>query len=166
MISEITFEEIYPLWEKLWPGRDLIRPSTSMLDWKKTDIKLYQYAAEGLDHYAPVFWGIYAEDESKHVRLIACNSGHQTSPTRYRSRGLYVHPSFCRKGLAQALLKHTIQYAKEHNFETVWSLPREVALKTYEAVGFETKVGEVEGVWESSGVKQYERNCYAEINLK
>lgn len=167
MISEITFEEVFPLWEKLWPGRDSIKPSTPMLDWEKTDNILYQYAAEGKEHYAPVFFGVHAtHPETNRQVLIAVNSGHQTSPTRYRSRGLYVMPKFCRRGLAQALLTHTINYARERGFETVWSLPREVALKTYESVGFETKVGDIVAGWESSGVMQHERNCYAEINLK
>ena len=167
MISEITFEEIFPMWEKLWPGRDSIRPSTSMIDWEDTDMMLYQYAAEGKEHYAPVFFGIHAtHPETNRQVLIACNSGHQTSPTRYRSRGLYVMPKFCRRGLAQALLTHTINYARDRGFETVWSLPRETALKTYESVGFETKVGDIVACWTSSGVQVSERNCYAEINLK
>lgn len=165
MLREITFEEIYPMWEMLWPGRDVIRPVTSMIDHKNYDMDIYEkaYNKEGL--YAGVFWGIFTDDTNE---LVAVNSGHQTSDTHFRSRGLYVRTAYTGKGLAQALLAQTIKCAKDNNFSVCWSMPRKAAYKTYRSAGFTIHEDEEhEGdTWMKSGVMQQGINCYATMNLK
>ena len=156
MLKEITFEEIKPMWEKLWPGRDDIKPMSSMTDNDDYDLAIY-------DKYKPIFWGVFTDDTNE---LIAVNSGHPTSDTRFRSRGLYVKPGYGGKGLGQLLLKTTIDHAIKEGFETIWSLPKKTALKTYEAVGFTCDEGFYGPQWSASGVIQEGWNCYAELKLK
>jgi len=161
MIREITFEEIKPLWELLWPGRDDIAAMSTLTHegddvWEDTDMSIYE-------KYSPIFFGIFTDDTNE---LVAVNSCHPTSETRMRSRGLYVKIGYGGKGLGQFILQHTIDYSRNNNFEVLWSLPREKAIKTYNAVGFEI-VGELhEGeTWPSSGVMQYGTNYYVEKKL-
>lgn len=157
MIREITFEEIRPLWELLWPGRDDIRPMSSMIDNKDHDISIYE-------KYTAKYWGVFTDDTHE---LIACNSGHPTSDTRFRSRGLYVKFGYGGKGLGQLLLKITIEHAIKEGFETIWSCPRESAMKTYQAVGFVCdEPREEKEAWPASGIMQSVRGCYAELKLK
>jgi GNAT superfamily N-acetyltransferase len=140
-IERITYEEIYPFWEKLWPGRDDIKPMSSMtgLDpgvLEETDQSIYAL-------YEPVFFGAtFFDERANQNMIIGVNSGHPTSKYRFRSRGLWVHPRAAGNGIGQALLRATCQYAQLRQFEVVWTFPRDKALKTYEAVGFKP-VGEM-----------------------
>jgi len=161
MLREITFEEIKPLWELLWPGRDDIAAMSSLTHegddvWEDTDMSIY-------DKYEPIFFGVYTDDTNE---LVAVNSCHPTSETRMRSRGLYVKLGYTGKGLAQGLLHHTVNYSRDNGFKVVWSLPKEKAIKTYTSAGFEiigeTRYGET---WPSSGVMQYGTNYYVEKKL-
>lgn len=157
MISEITFEEIKPMWERLWLGRDDIRSMSSMTDNVNYDYEIYK-------KYEPVFFGFFTDDDKK--LLIGVNSGHPTSETRFRSRGLYVKPGYGGKGIGQLLLRTTIDYAQERDFEVVWSLPRVKAFKTYAAVGFTCESGEETHGYTANGVIQHIQNTYAEKKLK
>lgn len=157
MIREITFEEIKPVWERLWVGRDDISPMSSMQDMYTIDMTVY-------DKYEPTFFGIFTDDTNE---LVAVNSCHPTTDTRVRSRGLYVKPGYGGKGLGQFILQYTINYSRDMGYEILWTLPREKALKTYLAVGFETIGDFVYGdSWRVNGVMQQESNIYAEIKLK
>ena len=162
MITQITFEEIKPMWERLWPGRDKITPVVSMTSNNSWDLTIYDKAAAGEGFYGGVFFGVYNDRDE----LIAVNSGHQTSDTRFRSRGLYVSPGYGGRGLGQLLLRAVIHVASTNNFEVVWSLPKVSAFKTYEAVGFICEDGELIDSYTVSGVMQQERNSYAEKKLK
>lgn len=165
MLREITFEEIYPMWCVLWPGRDKIKPVTSMVDWRTDtcDMSLYDKAAARQEYYYPVFYGIFTDDTNE---LIGVNSGAQTGDTRFRSRGLYVKPGYQGRGLGQLLLQTVIDFAREKDFEVIWSLPKKQALKTYEAVGYECDEGYYGNTWPANGVMQSGWNCYAEMKLK
>jgi len=141
VVQQITFEQILPIWKnKLWPNRVSKIETHSAMTWPSShpnqpyDINVFTY---------PVyFFGSYKND-----RLIGVNSGHLTSPTEFRSRGLWVDPEFRGMGLAKQLLEKTIQQAIQSNASLIWSLPRITSLDTYHSVGFIT-VGEVidEGV--------------------
>ena len=162
MISEITFKEIKPMWEKLWPGRDKITPVTSMTSNNSWDLTIYDKAAAGEGLYAGIFFGVYNDRN----QLIGVNSCHQTSDTHMRSRGLYVEPAYGGRGLGQYLLKAAIHVATTNNFEVIWSLPKSKAFKTYESVGFVCEDGELIDSYKVCGVMQKEHNCYAEKKLK
>ena len=165
MLREITFEEIYPIWERLWPGRDKIKPVTTMIDHRNYDMDIYDKADNKEGLYAGVFWGIFTDDTNE---LVAVNSGHQTSDTHFRSRGLYVKPGYAGKGLAQVLLTQTINCARENNFSVCWSIPRKTAYKTYRSAGFTIhEEEEYEGDrWVRCGVMEKGLNSYATIKLK
>jgi len=141
VVQQITFEQILPIWKnKLWPNRVSPIETHSAMTWSSFhpnqpyDINVFTY---------PVyFFGSYNND-----RLIGVNSGHLTSPTEFRSRGLWVDPEFRGMGLAKQLLEKTIQQAIQSNASLIWSLPRMLSLHAYTSAGF-TTVGEMinEGV--------------------
>jgi GNAT superfamily N-acetyltransferase len=123
-----SFQEVLPLWrEKLWPRRQSeILEKSSLRFGGGYDGAIYKTAA-------PLFWGYFMRE-----RLIAANSGFWTSKEEFRSRGLYVEPEFRGRGIAQMLLRELLQTAQENGARRAWSIPRQSALKTYQAVGFET----------------------------
>lgn len=158
MIREITFEEIKPMWELLWPGRDDIKPMSSMSNHDPNAIDMTIY-----DKYEPTFFGIFTDDTNE---LVAVNSCHPTTDKRMRSRGLFVKVGYGGKGLGQFILQCTINYAKDKGFAVIWSIPRKTAIKTYTAVGF---VEQGEPIYcdsyPTSGVMQQELNYYVEKKL-
>ena len=114
MVEEITWEEIYPIWSNyLWPGRPNIKPYTPMINATELDLTIHKRAADKWMYYHGVFFGI----RDNAGKIIGVNSGHQCSNILFRSRGLYVTPEHTGKGLAQALLKHTIEYARKKNLK-------------------------------------------------
>jgi len=141
VVQQITFEQIFPIWKnKLWPSRLSSIETHSAMTWPSLhpnqpyDMNVFTY---------PVyFFGSYHSD-----KLIGVNSGHLTSTTEFRSRGLWVDTEFRGMGLAKQLLENTIQQAMQSNASLIWSLPRTSSLHAYTSAGF-TTVGEVinEGV--------------------
>lgn len=140
-VKQITFQEILPIWQdKLWPNRVSKIETHSAMTWPYTHIN--QSYDMNIFSYPATFFGIYDQD-----KLIAVNSGHLTTDTEYRSRGLWVDPEYRGMGLAHMILLATIDQAKQENAQMIWSIPRLSALSAYERVGFKT-VGEAvdEGV--------------------
>ena len=156
MLKEITFDEIKPLWERLWVGRDDIRPMSSMLDVDDWDLSIYV-------KYSPTFFGVFTDDTNE---LIAVNSCHPTTDTHMRSRGLYVKVGYTGKGLGQSLLQHTIKYARDKGYQVIWSMPRDTAMKTYTSAGFK-QTGEIftKDSYMVSGVMQQGTNYRVELEL-
>jgi GNAT superfamily N-acetyltransferase len=104
--------------------------------------------------YPVYFFGIYDLD-----KLIAVNSGHLTTITEFRSRGLWVDPEYRGMGLAQRILLATINQAKKEGASIIWSIPRLTALPAYERVGFKTVSGIIdEGV-------EFGPNIYCKLDL-
>lgn len=122
-VTFISFSDVKPLWEILWEKNEF-KPMSSMINATDTDLYIYEL-------FEPYFFGIYDGET-----LIGVNSGHKTSNTRFRSRGLYVIPEYRRTGVASLLLQATIEKAKNLDCDIVWSLPREESLAVYEANGF------------------------------
>ena len=127
-IELLIWREISKIWEtKLWPGRSDIKSMSSMTDTFTYDLSIYE-------KYKPEFYGIIDTDIHE---VVGVNSGHQTADGIFRSRGLYVDPAYRGRGLGISLLRYTIHRAKEcHGCHTVWSYPKDTALKTYTSVGF------------------------------
>ena len=132
----MDWQQILPVWQhKLWPHRQSAIEPQSAMTWPHTgmpdpiDMKIFEYQ--------PVFWGAY-----RSLKLVAVNSGHRTSDTQYRSRGLWVDPDYRCQGIAQQLFEHCQQQAISENCEMLWSIPRRTALRAYEKFGFQTS-----GVW-------------------
>ena len=96
-----SWNEVRKCWEDyLWPGRDDIEPIVG------------QTIGEPLSYDS----SIEKNEVSFFVakcgnKVIGVNSGFNTTPDYYRSRGLWVHKSFRRKGVALKLLQMTIEDA-------------------------------------------------------
>ena len=123
--ERISFNDILYIWQKyLWPGRESpIKSHSAMTLNGSISMEIYNYPA--------THWGIYHNN-----KIIAVNSGHMSSKNHYRSRGLWVHEQFRKKGLAQLLLSATTLQAKKEGCSVIWSIPRKEALPTYKASGF------------------------------
>jgi GNAT superfamily N-acetyltransferase len=89
------------------------------------DISIYK-------NYSPYFIAYYVDN-----KIAGVNSAHCSSPTHFRSRGLYVFEEYRNKGIAVKLLEFTIGLGKEQGCKYCWSVPRKTALKSYVAAGFE-----------------------------
>ncbi len=141
----ITFEEVYPIWDKnLWNGRlSEIKSMSSMMFLEGYDMTIYS-------KYIPKFWGLYDEN------LIGVNSGFQSSEFEYRSRGLWINKNYRKRGYSSYLLNAAINEALVLGCEKIWSIPRKAALKSYEAVGFSRCSN-----WTDEGM-EFGPNCYVQ----
>jgi GNAT superfamily N-acetyltransferase len=123
MIKLISFEEILPLWKKLWPNTELIKPYN---EWEFLG---------GYNSEVPCsdIWyiGYYNDQE-----LVGCNSCFMSSKEHLRSRGIYILPEHRGKGISKALFTKTFEIAETNNAVLVWSYPRLTALPSYKAAGF------------------------------
>lgn len=134
-ITEITFEDILPVWqEHLWPHRNSDYETHSAMTWPYTSETAYDMTV--FDNPA-IYWGFYDNEQ-----LCGVNSGHATSDTEYRSRGLWVDPIWRGEGVGTALLTKTVEHAESEGYVMCWSLPRVDALGVYQRAGF-SEVGEV-----------------------
>lgn len=125
MIQKISFETIYKVWETyLWDERTSAITSTSAMDYKGG------YHIMNMS-YEPTFFGYYENNN-----LIGVNSGHRCRDESFRSRGLYVHPSYRKKGIGKILLTTTIEQGRSENCTYVWSYPRKSSWGTYASAGF------------------------------
>jgi len=152
-IIETSFEAVHDMWSRyLWPGRQDIRPMSSMTDAENIDMTIYE-------KYEPTFWAVYIKNrDTNDLELIGCNSGHRTAERIYRSRGLYVDQEYRGNGIAQMLLRRLLIKAKLENCHTVWTLPRKESLRAYTAAGFEQRS-------EFFGTDTSNANCYAVAEL-
>lgn len=135
IITEISWKTILTVWQfQLWPGRKSLIETHSAMTWPYSDntdsidITIFDRPAS--------YWGIWDND-----LLVGVNSGHGTTDTEYRSRGLWVDDSWRHQGLAQRLLTHTSDYARDQGYDMIWSLPRISAINTYRLCGF-SEVGD------------------------
>jgi GNAT superfamily N-acetyltransferase len=54
----------------------------------------------------------------------------------YQLRGMAVHPDNQGQGLGKNLLKHTLDFARQHGIDMIWCNAREKACTLYEKQGF------------------------------
>lgn len=130
--TKISFEDILPIWEnKLWPNRESAIEGISAMTWPyegnpdPIDMKIFDYQ--------PTFYGVFMDN-----KLVGVNSGHRTTDTQYRSRGIWVDPDYRKKGIAQLLFVLTEHQARIEKCEMMWSIPRKTALAAYTKFGFTT----------------------------
>lgn len=155
MISfgSISFEAIEQVWrEKLWPERTSAIESHSAMTWPY-DANPHEYDM-AIFNYPATFSAAY--DDSK---IIGVNSGHKTNDKLYRSRGLWVDPSYRKQGIAQLLFGSTEMQAKLEGCSAVWSIPRKTALSAYKHFGFEAVGG-------FFGTETSDANIYVIKNLR
>lgn len=120
IVRKISFEEILPFWNLLWPNRkSKILEMSSMTYLGGYDISIYQ-------KYKPTFFGLYIDN-----KIIGVNSGHKTKKDYYRSRGLWIDSLHRGSNLSLILLKKVDDQAIFENCKYVWSIPRQGALSAY-----------------------------------
>jgi len=131
-IIRLSFEQISSVWQNhLWPDRESPIESHSAMTWpfegnpQEYDMNVFNYPA--------TFWGVYIDN-----KLVGVNSGHKTTDTQYRSRGIWVHPEYRKQGIAQNLFNMTKHQAVLEKTDMIWSLPRKTALPAYTKFGFQT----------------------------
>lgn len=119
------FSEVLEIWTRsLWPERKSIIRSISAIKFLGgADPNIYKFAD-------PVFWAIHCGTE-----IVGVNSGLTSGPCEFRSRGLWVHPTFRRRGLAAQLLLAAEEEARRRRMKTFWSIPRTVSLGPYLKTG-------------------------------
>ena len=130
--TKISFEDILPIWEnKLWPNRESAIEGVSAMTWP------YEGNPDPIDmnifDYQPTFYGVFMDN-----KLVGVNSGHRTTDTQYRSRGIWVDPDYRKRGVAQLLFVLTEHQARIEKCEMMWSIPRKTALTAYTNFGFTT----------------------------
>ena len=142
-----SFEEIYPIWhDKLWPGRiSKIEPMSSLC-WRLPN-KIVKDSSI-FESYSPIFWTV--KDNRK---IIGINSGFRTSDKVYRSRGLYVDPTYHNQEISQILLRQTILQGKKEECHWIWSMSQKSALPAYQKVGFKKR-----GKWLDEDM-EFEQSC-------
>ncbi len=131
-LIRLSFDQILDIWQKkLWPNRTSVIETHSAMTWP------YEGAPEEYDmnvfKYPATFWGLFIDE-----KLVGVNSGHKTSDTQYRSRGIWVDPDYRKQGIAQNLFNMTKHQAILEKCEMIWSIPRKTALPAYTKFGFET----------------------------
>ena len=144
MITEISFVEIYDIWNQyLWPNRQ------SKIESNSAMVFLGGYNIANM-HFKPTFTAY--KDNNK---IVGVNSGHKCIDNSYRSRGLYVLPEYRKKGIGVALLRQTIKNARNENCEFVWSYPKQSSWNTYSIAGFN-----LAGDWHQS---ELDTNAYCKL---
>jgi GNAT superfamily N-acetyltransferase len=133
ILEETSFEEILPFWQLLWPGRKSpIEPASSMLYLGGYDVSIKT-------RYQPRFFAVklYRETDDGWITYpVGVNSGHQTSETHYRSRGIWVDPSLKLRGMGRMLIDAVEKAARQAGCSTLWSIPRQSAMPFYKRCGF------------------------------
>tara|TARA_B100001250_G_scaffold143025_1_gene122376 strand:- start:17342 stop:17830 length:489 start_codon:yes stop_codon:yes gene_type:complete len=151
--KEISWSDCKKIWvHHLWPGRPL-QTMSSMVPYGELHLHEYKVDMEIYKKYFPYFFGAYVDG-----KLVGVNSGHKTSETNFRSRGLYVLEEFRGLKASTGILQHTVDTARDLGCTMCWTMPREKALPAYEKVGF-VKISE----WFPTETS--ESNCYAERKL-
>lgn len=122
---ELDYREILSVWEThLWPGREDIKPMSSMEFLSGYDISVYS-------KYKPYFIGAFDRDT-----IVGVNSGHCVNDDMYRSRGLWVNPVYRGKGIAKTLLVHTDEQAVKSGCKYIFTVPRKDSQYAYLSVGY------------------------------
>lgn len=129
VVTTIDFETILPIWTNLlWPGRTTpIRPVSTMLLLGGYDMSIL---TKRLDEAQ--FFGVFDPDGD----LAGVFSGHPTSESEYRGRGLYVRPDAEQQGIGSALVETVVNMASTVGCDIIWSLPRVPNVPFFQTCGF------------------------------
>jgi GNAT superfamily N-acetyltransferase len=145
-IIEIVFDEILPFWKKLWPHMNYITPISPISYKFKIDHKLKNndviFLAAIMDR-----------------KIVGVNSISQTNKFLWRTRGIWVDPSYRNQKVGSKLLKESEKIALNMKAIYMWSMPRKDAFDFYIKNGFEQR---------SKWFNEYEfgPHCYIMKELK
>lgn len=151
-IELIGFESVLAHWsEYLWPDRDIntILPYSTLINEKDSDPSI----AYGSYLHTPYFVGYFLDGA-----LVGVNSGHRSSSTDFRTRGMFVDASVRGQGVGKALLDETMNIGRHLGCNICWGWPRKQSFFLYEKAGF-VRIGD----WFPTETNSW--NCYAKANL-
>jgi GNAT superfamily N-acetyltransferase len=103
------------------------------------------------ERYRAIYFGQFVGNQ-----LVGVNSGHLTSRTDFRSRGLCVLPESRGQGFGASLLEAVIRHGRENGATRIWSYPRESARAVYEKKGFH---------FTERRLRESDRNRYAYLEI-
>jgi GNAT superfamily N-acetyltransferase len=140
-IKKVSYEDILPLWKKLWPN-STIHKQSSMMYLGGNDTRIY-------DLYNPSYFGLVINNN-----IIGCMSGHRSTREYYRIRGLYLLEEYRGKKLSKYLFDKSEEQALQENCNFIWSYPKHSAIHAYEKAGYEQTSS-----WLVHDIT-HESNCY------
>lgn len=127
--SQCEFSDVFGIWRNLlWPDRESAIESHSAMTWPWSDQPEYDMS---VFEYDATFWCARSGSD-----IIAVNSGHRTSQTDYRTRGIWVDPKHRLSDISQTLFALVTAQAVTEHCDRLWSLPRQSAIKAYTKSGF------------------------------
>ena len=129
--SQCEFTDVFGIWRNLlWPDRESAIESHSVMTWPESDQPEYDMS---VFEYDATFWCARSGSD-----IIAVNSGHRTSQTEYRTRGIWVDPRHRLCDISQTLFALVTAQAVSEHCDRLWSLPRQSAIRAYTKAGFVT----------------------------
>lgn len=128
-LQKSNFNEIHLVWQNhLWQGRQSpIEPISCIDENGSLDLSLLEAK--------PHFWKL----ESETKEIVGVLSGHKTSSASFRSRGLWVHEKWRRRGLGEMLMLGLFDEARKQGCEKVWTMPRQTSWSFYEKMQFQKR---------------------------
>lgn len=152
-IEEITFEEIIPYWNNLWPKRvSVIEPVSCINIDSEIDVSIKKfkpkfYAARSTlrsNGPTPLKTGEAGNGGSNsHKNIMGVISSHKTSDDLIRLRGLYVEEAFRGQGVSRHLISRVLQEARRDvqraGITSVWALVRTHNAALFEKFSFVKK---------------------------
>lgn len=129
VVTTINFDTIFPIWKDLlWPGRVTpIRAVSTM-----TLLGGYDMSIPDKYETQAMFFGVFDPDGN----IAGVFSGHPTSDSEYRGRGLYVRPDLGQQGIGRALVEAVVNMASNAGCDLCWSLPRVANVPFFQKCGF------------------------------
>jgi len=146
-IRKITFEEILPKWQLLWPGKEKILP-----------VNCHRFLGGTSEDYVfakVTYLGYYIDDE-----LVGVCSGYKNNDILYRARGFWIDENYRGKHIFRKLIQTLSSIALLEGCQVMWTMGRKSSWEKYKACGF-AKIGD----WFSEGV-EFGPNAYMYKELK
>jgi GNAT superfamily N-acetyltransferase len=148
MIKEISFDTIKLFWRVLWPDTDAKYVGRIYLPkCPYVSDEYIQRHKENPDLIPSVFLGYFIGD-----KIVGVLNGYPTSNIHYRTRGLWVNPSYRNRKIATKLIYYIEEIARENNYSVLWTLPRRSAIDFYKTLDF---------VQMTDFIVYNNNNCYA-----
>lgn len=133
MIKEISFEEIKPFWEKLWPDIDVYNDTeyVSLYECEYVEDIFFKLKRHSPRSIPAMFLAYFLDD-----KIVGVVNGYKTATDFFRIRGLWVEEDFRDQNIATRLMTYIESYALSLNCTTLWTIPRKTALGFYKNYGF------------------------------
>jgi len=129
-LEETDFMTVKEYWSRyLWPERKSAIEEVSWVD-RNGEINSEMQKAKSY------FWCIKDITTNNILGVI---SGTDAGALGFRSRGIWVHESYRHLGLGKQLIEAVIKKASLLGHKSIWTMPRNTALRFYEKVGFKEK---------------------------